>query len=221
MQSSFVPFIDRREQRSVFDPSTAKSWTLRRIELGLVRTIWLLPNGVLIGDEYLDYVDPLPGHIPNEISAQNAAVWFFESAAQFPTELQEQLRVAQSESVTAKQPAPATSSGVGANADGDSDSQPPATGTREKDEGATLAPSRQKAYGQYLDAVRRNPELANATDRDVYDAVKEQLDSGETLPSFATWTRYLRDARDYHDANKSKSRAGREHGKSVVRRDEI
>lgn len=99
--------------------------------------------------------------------------------------------------------------------------QPPATGAGEQGEGKTLSPSRAKAYGQYLHAVGRNPELANATDREVYNAVKEQLDSGETLPTYATWTKYVRDARAHHDANKHRSRAGRPHGKSVVRRDQI
>lgn len=90
-----------------------------------------------------------------------------------------------------------------------------------QDGAKSLVPSRQKAYGQYLDAVRRKPELANATDREVYDAVKEQLESGESLPIFGTWSRYLRDARSFHDANKHEPRTGREHGKSIVRHDQI
>jgi hypothetical protein len=101
------------------------------------------------------------------------------------------------------------------------DQQPPATGASEQGEGDALPPSRQKAYGQYLDAVRQNPELANATDRAVYDAVKERLDAGESLPTLETWSKYLRAARTYHAANKYQPRAGRERGKSIVTRDQI
>lgn len=108
------------------------------------------------------------------------------------------------------------------------DQEPPATGASEQGEGADgrrgtkkLSPSRQKAYGQFLDAVRRNPELANATDREVYDAITEQLDRDETVPSFDTWSKYLREARTHHDANKYQRRAGRERGKGIVTRDQI
>lgn len=98
---------------------------------------------------------------------------------------------------------------------------PKANGASEQGKGASLARSRQKAYGQYLDAVRRNPELDNATDRKVYDAVKESLDTGEALPTLATWSKYLRDARKHYDAHKHEPRAGRQHGMSVAQRDQI
>lgn len=103
----------------------------------------------------------------------------------------------------------------------DADQKRPPAGGSEKSEGKVPPPSRRRAYGQYLDAIRRNPELANATDRDVYNAVKEQLDTGERLPTFATWSKYVRECRTYHDTNKNGSRASREHSKSVVRCDEI
>jgi hypothetical protein len=87
---------------------------------------------------------------------------------------------------------------------------------------AKLAPSRMKAYGQYLDAMVKNPtELNGATDRVVYDWLKRHLEEDETLPTFATWSRYVRDAREFYETQKNLPRAGRLPGKSVVREDQI
>jgi hypothetical protein len=84
-----------------------------------------------------------------------------------------------------------------------------------------LTPSREKAIRQYNDAVDKNPaQLNGATDLEVYDWLKEHAE-GEQLPSFATWARYLREARDYYDAHKYTPKAGRSTGKSVVRRDQV
>jgi len=85
-----------------------------------------------------------------------------------------------------------------------------------------LAPSHEIAFRQYLDAVEKNPtQLNGATDREVYDWLGNHVEAGEELPSFATWSRYLRKARDFYDAQKNTPRAGRAPGKSVVRQDQI
>jgi hypothetical protein len=83
-----------------------------------------------------------------------------------------------------------------------------------------LPPSRKKAYGQYLWAMKQHGALKGATDRQVYDWLEENIESDEKLPTFANWSRYLRDARRANDANKHKSRVGRS-GRSIVRPDEI
>jgi hypothetical protein len=85
-----------------------------------------------------------------------------------------------------------------------------------------LAPSREKAYLQFLAAVATDPNrLSGAPDSEVYSSVKEHLEAGERLPSFATWSRYLREAREVHSAQKNTPRSGRPTGKSVVREDQI
>jgi len=87
---------------------------------------------------------------------------------------------------------------------------------------AKLPPSREKAFRQYLDAVAKEPNrLTGASDSEVYSSVKENLEAGEGLPNFATWSRYLREAREFYSAQKNTPRSGRPTGKSVVREDQI
>src|SRR5262249_10202498 len=87
---------------------------------------------------------------------------------------------------------------------------------------AKLAPSREKAFRQYLDAVEKNPtQLNGATDREVYDWLVKHQEAGENLPHSDSWCRYLREAREFYLAQKNTPRAGRPTGKSVVRQDQI
>jgi hypothetical protein len=83
-----------------------------------------------------------------------------------------------------------------------------------------LSPSRLKAYGQFCWAVRANAALDGATDREVFDWLEEHYKE-EPLPPFATWNRYLREARRVYGTSKHTPRAGREAGRSIVRPDEI
>jgi hypothetical protein len=85
---------------------------------------------------------------------------------------------------------------------------------------AKLAPSRSKAYGQWQDAIRRNAALHDATDREVYDWLNENLDDGEQLPTFPTWRRYVSEGRKAYSTSKHTSRAGRT-GRSVVNRNKV
>jgi hypothetical protein len=95
------------------------------------------------------------------------------------------------------------------------------TGDDKSNCSAPLAPSRVKAYGQYLNAVGTNPHLTGATDREVFDWLEEHTEEGEHLPNYAAWSRYLRDARQFHDTSKNTPRIGRQTGKSVVSEHEI
>jgi hypothetical protein len=84
-----------------------------------------------------------------------------------------------------------------------------------------LSPSREKAYSQYTDAVRyHSTEMENETDAVVYEWVKEHVEQGEGLPTLATWSKYLREARNHYQTPKHSPRRGRETGKSVVRQEE-
>jgi hypothetical protein len=84
-----------------------------------------------------------------------------------------------------------------------------------------LPPAREKAYRQYLDAVEKNPTLlSEATDREVYDWLQEHAE-GEQLPTYATWSKYVREGRNHYGTSKHTPRTGRPTGKSVVRRDDI
>ncbi len=85
-----------------------------------------------------------------------------------------------------------------------------------------LKPSEEKAYGQYLWAIKRNAALDGNRDRDVYDWIDEnQTDDDEKLPKSSTWQRYLRAGRKYYSDQKNTSRAGRKAGKSVVRQADL
>jgi hypothetical protein len=87
--------------------------------------------------------------------------------------------------------------------------------TDELDPFDRLAPSRRIAWGQYQDALRRNPEFGeNPKDRDVYTWLAEH-DEAE-LPEFSTWSKYVRAARGAKGAQKNTPRAGRE-GRSVAK----
>jgi len=69
---------------------------------------------------------------------------------------------------------------------------------------------------------RLNAKLDGATDRLVYDYVRDHmLDEGEKLPSFATWAKQLRTARSFHGQKKNQPRAARPHGKSIVLQDQV
>jgi hypothetical protein len=86
---------------------------------------------------------------------------------------------------------------------------------------ASVSPSREKAYRQYTQAVGNNPtQLNGATDYEVYDWLKEHSE-GEPLPTFSTWSKYLREARKHYGNNKNTPRRGRATGKSIVRSNEI
>jgi hypothetical protein len=83
-----------------------------------------------------------------------------------------------------------------------------------------LAPSRQKAYAQYLSAVGQAPDLAGGTVRAVYEWLEKHNDD-DPLPPFATWERYVREARASLGTGKHRPRMGREHGRSIVRREDL
>jgi hypothetical protein len=87
--------------------------------------------------------------------------------------------------------------------------------------GNDLSPSRRKAYSQYVDAIRRNAALNDADDEEVYAWLKDNIEIGEALPSFATWRRYVTEVRKATGTNKHTSRKGRTAGMSIVRQDQI
>ena len=83
-----------------------------------------------------------------------------------------------------------------------------------------LKASREKAYRLFLWAMEQNPSLKR--DQDVYDWLNERPELPDDLPNFDTWSKYLREARDYHDDHKRTPRITKEvRGKSVVHRDRI
>ena len=78
------------------------------------------------------------------------------------------------------------------------------------------------ALKQWQQAVTRLREEGNdsPTDFQCHECFKESND-GEKLPEFETWQRYLRQARNYANDQKNTPRAGREHGRSMVRPDDV
>lgn len=93
------------------------------------------------------------------------------------------------------------------------------TGQAEGSSVESLPPSRRKALSQYRDALSRCSTLNGAPDREVYEWLQEHWD-GDPLLTFATWSRYLREARNATGTSKNAPRAGRD-GRSIVRPDEI
>jgi len=76
----------------------------------------------------------------------------------------------------------------------------------------SLTKAQQLAYASYQYAIDHNPALADATDREVYQWLKEYGYEGQEnyrLPSFETWKRYVGAGRQFHGTQKNTRRAGR------------
>lgn len=76
----------------------------------------------------------------------------------------------------------------------------------------------ERAYQMSLAAIEACGELAS--DRKLYDWIKENSGDSSELPEYATWARYVRNGRNHYGTNKNAPRNGRE-GRSIVRREEI
>jgi hypothetical protein len=112
-----------------------------------------------------------------------------------------------------------TGEGQGAGVTGAPDMAEGPEGDNESAEPA-LKPSREKAYQQFLWAMEQDRSLK--TDQGVYDWLKKHSDEPEELPAFDTWSKYLREARAYHQDHKHTPRSIKKaSGKSTVRRDQI
>jgi len=90
-----------------------------------------------------------------------------------------------------------------------------------REENKQLALSRKKAYGQYLEALQREPKLKGATDEEIYNWIVKHHDETDELLQFPTWRRYVSEARAYYDTRKHNKRHYRNHGRSIVCRDQI
>jgi hypothetical protein len=88
-------------------------------------------------------------------------------------------------------------------------SQPQARhGTRPK-----LAPSRERAFGQYLAAEEAQGK--GITDQQAYDWLVEHEEIDPSKTTFATWSKYVRVARSAAGASKNTPRGGREAASAV------
>jgi len=86
----------------------------------------------------------------------------------------------------------------------------------------SLKPSREKAYNHYQFALEKKPELAEVTDREVYDWLSNNPQTSDEIPSrFDTFAKYLREARKHYGEHKHTPRCSRETGRSIVRQDQI
>ena len=87
-------------------------------------------------------------------------------------------------------------------------------------EGGALSDRLQSVYSMYEVAAQ---QLENPTDQEAYNWIKDQL-KGEgvdhKLLRFGTWSRYLRDARNYLGTSKNTPRSGRT-GRSIVSEKDI
>lgn len=85
-----------------------------------------------------------------------------------------------------------------------------------------LSPAVHAAWGGYQTALSRGNFNSSApTDREVYDWVLIQMRTGDKMPDFDTWQRYIRKARNFYGCQKNTARYGREHGSSIVHRNQL
>lgn len=68
-----------------------------------------------------------------------------------------------------------------------------------------LKKSVRQAFEFYKIAIGKNPHLNSATDKEVYDWMKENFEKEDLngLNTFDTWNRYIRDARQFYGTNKN------------------
>lgn len=88
-----------------------------------------------------------------------------------------------------------------------------------------LQRTEQLAYAQWAYAIEK---IGECTDKDAYEWLKENLQdspcedlAASSLATFESWSRYLRTARKQTGQTKNSPRAGREHGGSIRKPDEI
>ncbi len=74
---------------------------------------------------------------------------------------------------------------------------------------SSLTKSELSAYLSYEYATSKEPKLADATDKEVYDWLKKNGVDDYTLPRFYAWCRYVRTGRKHHGTQKNTPRAGR------------
>lgn len=82
----------------------------------------------------------------------------------------------------------------------------------------SLKPADLKAWQSYERAIKETPDLAEGTDLQVYNWVREHdADPDYNLTDFDTWARYLRRVRHARSKQKNSPRAGRaESSRSIV-----
>lgn len=77
------------------------------------------------------------------------------------------------------------------------------------------------AYQSYEYAIRENSKLAEATDNEVYDWLKNYGSPEEyKLPQNDTWKRQVRAGRKHHGIRKNTPRTGRS-GQSIIRKEQL
>ncbi len=91
-------------------------------------------------------------------------------------------------------------------ADGPGESPVPAEEANTEHLKAKLSGLPQRSRVAYLQYERAARDMIDPTDRAAYDAVKDTLPDGESLPGFDAWARYLREARSYLNQQKNKPR---------------
>jgi hypothetical protein len=92
------------------------------------------------------------------------------------------------------------------------------TPTQVRERFDALPPSRRKAWMEYYEAEEL---LGACTDKQAYEFINERLEKGATLPSFETWRRYVRDARNALGLQKYSPGKGKPTGKSVISPDDV
>jgi len=90
----------------------------------------------------------------------------------------------------------------------------------EQKEGDGLTKAERQAYQSYEYAISQKPKLADKTDDEAYNWLKENSLPDYELPSPETWKRYVRRGRWVNGTQKTSPRKGRT-GRSIVKADQI
>ena len=88
--------------------------------------------------------------------------------------------------------------------------KPAGRGQENDGENKLLPLAQEKAYQSCEYAIQKEPELADKTDRDVYNWLKENGTADYKFPDFETWSRYVRAGRKHYGIHRNLPRTGRE-----------
>lgn len=86
---------------------------------------------------------------------------------------------------------------------------------------SNLEPKKRLAFQLYEKALKDEPALNNATYKEIYAYMRENLEDAEQFDVCDTWSKYVKQAKNYFGISQKTSRSGRPYGKSIVQIDQI
>ncbi len=174
--------------------------------------------GCMRGEHGYDYL---------QVTPEQAAAWFHRAEEPLPPELADivsrHLGTGDDPTTGDERQGTGTENEGKGKTDDPAPSNPPPDPTIKQPPKGTLdrlPPARLKAFSQWQHAIKANSHFdAKTPDREIYEWLEDHSD-GDNLPTFATWGRYLRQARNQHGLSKNRPRRGRT-GRSIADREQL